>query len=175
MRIVSHWPNSDRGPTYLARFRNLDEQLRLIRSMIRGWSAHPAIRRLALRIVSDSGVNTRDKKQIALAIGRWVQDNITYIHELPERFSTPEETLATGAGDCDDMVILGGALMEAVGVDAKGICQEVDGQWRHIFLGAVIPGRGVLPIDPSLVQPVGTLNPVARAMARGKRVRLKFV
>lgn len=175
MRIVSQWDNEQRGPTYLARFANLDEQLRLIRDMISAWSAHPSIRRLALRIVSDSGVNTRDKRQIAIAIGQWVQDHVTYIHELPERFSTPEETLSTGAGDCDDMVILGGTLLEAVGVEAKAVAQEVDGQWRHIFLGAIIPGRGVLPIDPSLRQPVGSVNPVARAMARGKRVRLKFV
>lgn len=174
MRIVEQWPNKTRGPTYLAKFRNLDEQLRLIRDVINAWSAHPAVRRLALHIVMQAGVNTRDKRGLALAIGQWVQDHITYIHELPERFQTPEETLATGAGDCDDMVILGGALTEAVGVETRAIGQEIDGVWRHIFLGALIPRRGVLPIDPSLVSPVGTVNPVLRAISRGKKVRLKF-
>lgn len=53
---------------------------------------------------------------------------VTYTREWPERIVLPARLLETGAGDCDDMVILLGALLTslqqpaliAVGYDAEG-------------------------------------------------------
>lgn len=174
MRVLETWQHQLMGPSYLVEFPNLDSQLHLIRGMISKWSGHPDVRNLALRIVRDAGLDTRDKPAMAQTIGRWVQDNITYIHELPERFQTPEVTIATAAGDCDDMNILIGALVEAIGVPVGVIAMEVNGAWRHIFPAAWIKDA-FLPLDASLKDRIGTVNPVLRSLSKGKMVRLKIL
>ena len=37
----------------------------------------------------EAGCQPKDKLAHALAIGEWVQKNITYVNELPETFQSP--------------------------------------------------------------------------------------
>lgn len=160
------------GPHYLMEFKDLDEQLRLLRSLISQFRMRPVIRDLAVKIVKDAGAPMRDKKAQAVAIGRWMRDNIYYIHELPERFQTPTETLRKKSGDCDDFTTLTCSLLESIGVPSIMVVMQVEGRWCHIFPAA--RGKtGLIPLDGTNRFDLA-VNPVQHAVAAGKRVRLKL-
>src|SRR6185369_12363360 len=105
------------------------------------------IRNLALKIIADAGCIARDKKCQAIALGSWVQDNVYYVHEMPERFQLPDETLRLKAGDCDDATTLVASLLEAVGIPAALVCMRVNGAWAHIFPSARLEDNSLMPLD----------------------------
>ena len=192
MKTLGSW-ESPNGPTFNVEFRDLDEQLRFLRRMVSGppvtvrdvagvahtigdYRSHPQIRELALTIIKERGARSRDKKGQAIAIGQWVQDNIYYVHEMPERFQTPIETLRLKAGDCDDSTVLIDSLLETIGIPSQLVCMQVDFAWKHIFPAAVMQNGALLPLDSTMRDfPVDSVtNPTAWAMERGKRVRIKL-
>ena len=171
MRTLAEYP-TENGPHWLVEFKNLDEQLRKLRSWVTQFRAHPVIRALALKIIHEAGSPMRDKKAQAIAIGRWVRENIYYVHELPERFQTPLETLRKKSGDCDDFTTLTGALLESIGIPSVMVVMEVNGKWAHIFPAA--RGRlGLIPLDGTNKFDID-VNPVTHAISLGKAVRLKL-
>lgn len=171
MRQLAEFP-SDHGPTWLVEFKDLDEELRYLRTVISDYRMRPAIRDLATQIVDDAGVAMRDKKGQALAIASWVKTNIYYIHELPERFQKPDETLRSKHGDCDDFAQLIGALIESIGIPSILVVMKINGKWVHIFPAARMP-TGLLPLDAT--NRFGLeINPIAQSIAQGKTVTLKL-
>ncbi len=176
MRTLGSMPGVG-GPATLVDFKDIDEELRYLRKLVSEWRATPLIRNLAVKIIQDSGVEPRDKKQQALAIASWVQQHIYYIHELPERFQTPGETLRLKAGDCDDSTTLVCSLIESVGIPSKLVCMKINGAWKHIFPAAVMmPQQTILPLDTTMKSDVlQAPNPVQWAHEQGKHVALKMV
>lgn len=191
MKTLGSW-DSENGPTFNVEFRDLDEQLRFLRKMISGpqvtlrdslgiphtigdFRTHPKIRELALKVIKREAA-PRDKKQQALAIGQWVQDNIYYVHEMPERFQTPIETLRLAAGDCDDSVQLVGSMLESVGIPSQLVCMRINGVWKHIFCCAIMQSGALLPLDTTLKDyPVNSAtNPTALTELRGNTVAIKL-
>jgi transglutaminase-like putative cysteine protease len=179
---------TEHGPTFQVTFADLDDQLRFLRRLISGpkltingvtigeYRADPVIRDLAVSILRNSGAEARDKKSQALAIGQWVQDNIYYVHEMPERFATPPEVLRAKAGDCDDGVTLIGSMLESVGIPAGMICMRVNGAWSHIFPTAIMQATGrQLPLDWTMksFSVLEVKNPIVWAFERGKTVKIK--
>lgn len=163
------------GPAVLVDFKDIDEELRYLRKLVNEWRATPQIRNLAVKLIQEAGVAPRDKKAQAIAIARWVQDNVYYVHELPERFQTPGETLRLKAGDCDDSTTLIGSLIESIGIPSSLVCMRINGKWAHIFPAAVLPGEGILPLDSTMKTPVGeNEGPIVWARSRGKVVSLKM-
>jgi len=181
---------SPNGPTWNVEFRDLDEQLRFLRKMVSGpavkmpngqlignYRADPVIRELAMTIIRNAtgGARQKDKKGQALAIGQWVQDNIYYVHELPERFQTVHETLRTRAGDCDDTAQLVNSLLESIGIQSQYCCMQIDFVWKHIFPCAVMPNGALLPLDTTMDYSVDSVtNPAAWSEAKGKMVKIKL-
>ncbi len=173
MKTLAEYP-SPNGPTWSVLFQDLDEELRFLRKMIIKYRGVPAIRNLAIKIIQDAGCVPRDKKDQSLSIGAWVQDNIYYVHELPERFQFPDETLRLKAGDCDDFTTLIGSMIESIGIPSAMIVMEVNGNWTHIFPAAQLT-TGMLPLDGTLRFPVQSqVNPIEFAYAKGRRVRIKI-
>lgn len=165
------------GPATLVEFKDIDEELRYLRSLVTEWRGQPQIRNLAVQIVQDSGAEMRDKKAQALAIASWVQGEIYYIHELPERFQTPAETLRIKAGDCDDSTTLVCSLLESVGIPSQLVCMQINGAWSHIFPAALLTDRAtLLPLDTTMRSSVlEVVNPIEWAKARGKTVAIKVL
>lgn len=123
----------------------------------------------------------RDQLCQALAIARYVQQNVTYVAELPERFQTPTTTLAEKYGDCDDFTTTIAALCEAIGIETELVGMEWgpphDRYFRHIFPRALIPQKGGrifrLPLDATLTRPVDDrANPIEIALKQGANLRL---
>jgi transglutaminase-like putative cysteine protease len=133
-----------------------------------------AIRARARDIVFRQWVNPpKDKASQAIAIARWVQNNITYVEEMPEVFQTPTHTIATGYGDCDDFAPLIGSLIESIGIESELVGMHFRNEYRHIFARAVLPNGTRIPLDATLTAPVDNLtDPIKLAQARGERVTL---
>lgn len=154
-------------------FRDLDEKLRYMRRLITLGREHPDVRQKAVEIIRSAAVQPKDKKAQALAIGQWVQDNVYYVLEFPERLAHAFRTLKDRAGDCDDTTILIGAMLESIGIPAVQVVMKVNGNWSHVFPAAKL--SGLLPLDSTLNFPVRqVVNPIAYAYSKGHRVSLKL-
>lgn len=89
--------------------------------LIREGAVHPAVRRLALRIVA--GTDGRDQRDQAGLLKTWMHGHFRFVRDPhgAELLHTPEYLLReVGAqgyvqGDCDDAAILGGALARSIG------------------------------------------------------------
>lgn len=136
---------------------------------------HPIVSRARDIVFRQYGCPMRDQLCQAIALGSWVQKNITYVQEMPERFQTPTTTVAEGYGDCDDFSSLTASMLEAIGITSE----LVGMQWgrgagrfyKHIFPRAVVPVGGRLvtvPLDATLSAPVdGRQDPIRIARAKG--------
>lgn len=160
-------------------FRNLDEKLHHMRDMITRDREHPAVRNMAVRILRDSGCEQYDKKEQALCIADWIQQNCFYVHEFPERLAHAWRTIEDKAGDCDDYTIAIAAMLESCGIPCVQCCMQVNGHWKHIFPAAVLEKPGgratLMPLDATLRDPIrARINPVLRTMSQGKAVKLKL-
>ena len=176
--------NGETVTTRKVRFGSQQEQIVWLRGMVDQYRGVYAIRSRARDIVfRQRGCPPRDQVCQALAIAQWVQDNITYVQELPETFQTPTTTVAQGYGDCDDFTTLIGALLESIGIESQLVGMQwgrgVQRYFRHIFPRAIIPRGGklaVIPLDATSSSPVdGTYDPIAFAQARGVRNIQLFV
>lgn len=173
MKMLAQFAGSAEGTglSRYAQFKDLDEQLRFLRKQITKYRMVPVIRDTAIGILGAANIAARDKRSQALSIGDWAQENIYYVHELPERFQTPESTLRTKAGDCDDFSTLIGALAESIGIPVMLVAMHFRGAYRHIFPAAKIDGK-LLPLDATnRFGGVRGENPVHSS---GKVVKLKI-
>ncbi len=187
MRTLGSW-DGEGGPAWSVDFKDIDEELRYLRRIVANYRGNPVTRNQAIAIITAAGAPQRDKKAQAVAIGQWVQDNVYYVHELPERFQLPGETLRLKAGDCDDVTVLVDSLIESIGIPSALVCMRIDGAWSHIFPAAwITPAAGgaialaskqpaLLPLDPTMRVPVTDMqSPIRWAEERGKKVTLKIV
>lgn len=50
-------------------------------------------------------------------LNKWVNNEITYTHDIPKDFwQSPQQTLETGTGDCEDLAILKYQLLQQMGI-----------------------------------------------------------
>jgi len=96
----------------------------------------------------------------ARALFQFVRDRIRYIREPIEGLQTPEATLQMRSGDCDDKVILLGALLTATGAPVRFVAGGyAPDQFSHVWLRASVAGRWV-PMDPTEPRPMGWEPPL---------------
>lgn len=158
-------------------FGNQAEQVQFLRKMVDEYRTVAAIRARARDIVFRQYMSIpKDPLAHALAIGEWVQQNITYVNETPEVFQTPTHTVATGYGDCDDFTTLICALCESIGIETELVALEWGGAFRHIFPRALIKRGGIVyrvPLDATLPYPVRLqTDPVQIALRRRYNLRV---
>lgn len=163
-------------------FDSQEDQIAFLRQLVN--ESHPlaSIRARARDIVFRVH-NSPQRNQVAyaIAIGRWVQENIQYVNESPEVFQVPTATIAMGYGDCDDMVTVVAALLEAIGIESEIVGMEWAAgggrAFQHIFARAVIPAAGGqklrIPLDTSLPIAIEDLtDPIRKAMEMGRDLRI---
>ena len=49
-------------------------------------------------------------------LARWLASEFTYRMKLPDKQQTPQETMDSGSGDCEDFAILSSAILEDMGI-----------------------------------------------------------
>jgi len=133
----------------------------------------PRMATFVVSILKAHQVKPRDYRKQASVILSWVQDNIYYINEPRERLQDPLYTLQVGYGDCDDMVLLLGAMYTAINLQFRFVLSGrnrgklerwIEGQpmkqgnWNHIYLMVGIPPfepKEWLFVEPTVKVPLG--------------------
>lgn len=115
-----------------------------------------SIREAAAAVIKAAGVRPRDYLGEILALFRFVRDRIRYTRDVVdvETLQSPQYTLRSGIGDCDDKSILLAALLRSIGHPAAltfraiGTDRRTPSQFRHVYVVAQIAGRS-LALDPT--------------------------
>ena len=101
------------------------------------------VRQKAVEIVNRAGVPQHDELGEIRAIVKWVQQNVTYRKDIynVEYFQTPRRLLkdvesGRSAADCDDFVLIGGALLGSIGYPTGALIVDSnnDGVFNHVML-----------------------------------------
>ena len=132
----------------------LGETLALMRRLIEEWSIHPAFVMLARRIVA----HATGPEHEARAIYEWVRARVQYRRDPvgAEWVQDPMETLwRSRAGDCDDMAVAAGALLQAIGhpVQIQAIRWEGRKAPSHVVVFDQAANLVVDPVSPSFPWP----------------------
>jgi hypothetical protein len=101
------------------------------------------VRRKAVDIVNRAGVKGHDELGEIRAIVKWVQNNLTYRKDPieVEYFQSARRLLkdveqGRSAADCDDFVIVAGALLGSIGYPTGALIVDsnADGVFNHVML-----------------------------------------
>jgi hypothetical protein len=129
------------------------QTIRLMRKLVDDAVSDAQFVRFAIEIVRS--VPAFDDFGEASAIYEWVKRNIRYTKDpvTKEKLYPPQELLKIKAGDCDDISMLLGALLLALGYRARLITisanAEDPAEFSHVYVEAEVPpGSGYwLPMD----------------------------
>jgi hypothetical protein len=105
-------------------------------------------------------VKPKDYRGEIKALFEWVQQNVRYTKDpvRVEMLHSPRRMLELRAGDCDDMTILLGAILEAIGHPVRLVLAGPDPLrpllFSHIYLEADYEGEWI-PLDPTMPYPMG--------------------
>jgi hypothetical protein len=109
----------------------------------------PSILRTAKDIIR--GVPAFDDTSEAQALYNWVRANIRFTKDPvnKETLYPPAELLAIRSGDCDDISMLLGTLLMAVGYPARLMTVAASGdEFSHVYVEGQINGQWI-PMDPA--------------------------
>lgn len=147
--------------------RNLDDKIVELRRLANSGRSDVLVRRVAASIVAQKcGPNwcvaEKDWMGESRAVFEFARKNVRYTRDIEslDTFQHPLETMATGAGDCDDYAVLMAALLIAIGhvVRFRVIRTVESDDWDHIFLLDGMPPRDPkqwLTMDASVKYPLG--------------------
>jgi len=117
--------------------------VRILTDLIEDGMRDDFVRQKAVQIINRAGVQGHDELGEIRAITKWVQQNAHYIKDPHgvEFFFTARRQIkdiesGKHSGDCDDFVILGGALLGSIGypVGALIVDSNNDGIFNHVML-----------------------------------------
>jgi hypothetical protein len=120
-----------------------------MRSLVDEALRDPSILRLAKDIVR--GVPAFDDFSEAQALYNWVRANIRFTKDPvnKETLYPPAELLKIRAGDCDDISMLLGTLLMAIGYPARLMTVAANGDdFSHVYVEGQINGEWI-PMDPA--------------------------
>lgn len=107
----------------------------------------------------------------AVALFNYVRDHVRYVRDVldVETLSTPQRTLDTRSGDCDDQATLLATLLEAIGFPTRFVVAgySLPGVYEHVYVQALITGAPDLATGiahPDLAQWV-SFDPTEQAAA----------
>lgn len=140
-------------------YKGMETTVEIIKRKIQTYRGFPWVRAKARKITRGipenprTGLpNMRNFDAIAQAIYEWIEDTIVYVRDPRdiERLQMPDATILLESGDCDDMVILAGALLQSLGVPTRiKLLGKKPGQFSHILLEYRADGQWK-SFDPTL-------------------------
>lgn len=146
--------------------RTRDKQYRaleLMRSLIQRGRKDPRIREFAARAVR--GTAEGDFSGEVRALANKIKSRVRYTRDpnQHETIADAWDTLRLGYGDCDDLVVLGGAALESIGHPVRIKVAGQDGRFSHVYLETFI--RDVETRSGSWV-PVDLARPAEKVFLR---------
>jgi hypothetical protein len=131
-----------------------------IKELIRSGAQDFYLRQHAIDVLLDRRVAAKDYLGEINALFEWVQRNIRYTKDpfRVEVLHSARRMLQLRAGDCDDMTILLGSMLEAIGHPVRLILVGPDPRqphlFSHIYLEVYHNGHW-LPLDATMPHPMG--------------------
>lgn len=122
------------------RYKNKDINfvIKKIIELIEKYKSNFFIRELAIRL-------TKDKKKIVdkiNAIWNFLKSKVKYVKDIynVETLQSPLITLYWGAGDCDDLAIIGACFLNAIGIKIALVLVSTDPLklYNHIYLYCIL-------------------------------------
>lgn len=104
-----------------------------------------SVRSTAVSIASDyPAAGSSFSYQQAAAVHDYVDRTISYVPDPRSRnyIAPPEETLETGAGDCDCQAVLVASLLEAIGATTRLVVTEAPDGSRHMLPQVYLADEG---------------------------------
>jgi len=138
-------------PPRVLPYRGTDATLVQMRRLALGAQTSWPLRRLVEIICS--GLRGKDYLSELAALYHYVSRRVRYQRDprTVELVKTPEATLRTRVGDCDDMATLLAALVLLAGSDARFVTVgfRPDGAFTHVYVEALEPiSRRWVALDP---------------------------
>ena len=118
------------------------------------------VRQTAIGILRRRDVRAKDYLGEIKALFEWVQRHVRYTRDpfRVEVLHSPRRMLELRAGDCDDMSILLGAMLEAIGHSVRlvltGSNPATPGVFTHIYIEVLYRERWI-PLDATMPYPMG--------------------
>jgi Transglutaminase-like superfamily len=131
-----------------------------IKALIRAGAKDFYVRQKAIDILLERGVTPKDYRGEIKALFEWVQYNVRYTKDpfRVEVLHAARRMLELRAGDCDDMTILLGAMLEAIGHPVRIVLAGPDPLrprlFTHVYLEAY-DRRHWIPLDATMPYPMG--------------------
>ncbi|MGH2520947.1 MAG: transglutaminase-like domain-containing protein [Anaerolineales bacterium] len=141
---------------FLGTQKTVEQMQTLIREGVKDFY----LRQKAIDILLEKGVRPKDYLGEIKALFEWVQRNVRYTKDpfRLEVLHSPRRMLELRAGDCDDMAVLLGAMLESIGHPVRLVLVGPNPLRRHLFthvyLEAYYKGRWI-PLDPTMPYPMG--------------------
>lgn len=171
----------------------MSRRLAFLHALVDDWCRDPALAALTVKILRNSGAVVRDYQAQWASLLAWVQDpvNFYYVNEPNERIQSPQHSLNSATGDCDDAAILLASLGASIrlpfrfvisGVNAKGEkVRWIEGtgavpsgvHWAHIYVCVGWPPFNPASwtfAEPTLNVPLGWDVVAAPRDAKGKAI-----
>lgn len=145
-------------------FRGTEKTIAHMRSLIREGVKDFYVRQKAIDILLERGVKPKDYLGEIKALFEWVQREVRYTKDpfRLEVLHAPRRLLELRAGDCDDMTILLGALLESVGHPVRLVIVGPNPLrptlFTHVYLEAFHKGRWI-PLDATMPHGMGWAPP----------------
>lgn len=123
-----------------ARFKSV---VKYLKELIEDGLRDEYVRQKAVSIVNRAGVKGHDELGEIKAIVQWVQNNVTYRKDpmdveyfMSARRILKDVELGRSAADCDDFVIVAGALLGSIGYPSGALIVDSnnDGVFNHVML-----------------------------------------
>lgn len=146
---------------HLIQSSDIDDRIGILEGEIDAGKRETVIHKLASQILGrKSGgkwaVEERDWPGEVEAMYNYVRKHVRYTRDTTgvEVFRSPKRTLELKIGDCDDLTILLGSLLQAVGypIMIRVIGMKGTGTFQHVYLLAGTPPHDPkkwIPLDPS--------------------------
>lgn len=141
-------------------YQGMEKTVDLIQQSIKKYRGAAFVRKLALKLTRDVPIssktglpNRKDNDAIADEIYDYIIRHDDYTHDPVgiERLQMPDATILTAAGDCDDMAILSGALLESIGVPIRiRLIGAKPDKFDHIYIQYQSQGGAWKSFDPTL-------------------------
>lgn len=134
--------------------------LKHIQALIRAGAKDFYVRQKAIDILLEKAVKPKDYLGEIKALFEWVQHNVRYTKDpfRVEVLHSARRLLELRAGDCDDMTILLGSMLEAIGHPVRLVIIGPDPVrpklFSHIYLEAFHQGQWI-PLNATMPYPMG--------------------
>ena len=141
-------------------YRGTLETVEHISDLIRQGAKDFNVRQTAIDILLQREVKPKDYLGEIKALFEWVQRHVRYIRDpfRVEVLHSAKRLLELRAGDCDDMAILLGAMLEAIGHPVRLVLtgpNPLRGDlFSHVYLEVSHKG-GWIPLDATMSHPMG--------------------